>query len=293
MREIAIIGATASGKSNLAFDMAKREDSYILSIDSLSVYKEIDIVSAKPSKEMLSQIHHFGINEISPNQSFNVVTFIEFYYRAKKIAEEEQKNLIIVGGTSFYLKSLLTGISSLPQISSETTNRRNQLLQDIKSGWEFLYKYDSEYALKIGKNDRYRLEKAIDILLETGETPTVWFQTNRPKPIISNEIDIINISVDRDSLRKKIKNRTEKMFKSGVIDEVAHLINKYGKQIQPIKAIGIKEIVQYLNGEIENIDEVKELITIHTSQLAKRQTTFNRTQFKEFNIIEKKIDEKI
>jgi len=284
LREIAIIGATASGKSDLALEVADRENGVILSIDSLSIYKEIDIVSAKPSKDDLQKIIHFGIDEIYPNQYFSVVTFIDLYHKAKKFAQENMKNLIIVGGTSFYLKSLLTGISKIPPIEKRTEEKRDEILKNLEDGWKFLNSRDPIYASKIAKNDRYRLEKALDILIQTGETPTEWFQNNRPQPILSNDIPIFNISIERDILRERIKIRTEKMLNRGLVDEVAYLIKKYGRDIHPMKAIGIKETIQYFDGEVESIDKLKELISTHTAQLAKRQTTFNRTQFREFKV---------
>ncbi|HFB53666.1 MAG TPA: tRNA (adenosine(37)-N6)-dimethylallyltransferase MiaA, partial [Sulfurimonas autotrophica] len=109
MKQLAIIGPTASGKSDLAIKIAKQMNAYILSIDSLSIYKEIDIVSAKPSREELEEVEHFGINEIYPNEHFSVEIFIKLYEDVVQRCKKEEKNLIIVGGTSFYLKSLLDG----------------------------------------------------------------------------------------------------------------------------------------------------------------------------------------
>jgi len=106
----ALIGPTASGKSDLALKLAKKLNYEILSLDSLSIYKEIDIASAKPSKQDLAQVKHYGVNEIYPNEKFDVMKFIEIY---KKIPH---KNIIIVGGTSFYLKAMIDGISQMPTI---------------------------------------------------------------------------------------------------------------------------------------------------------------------------------
>ena len=112
MKEIAIIGSTASGKTGLSLELAHKTNSIILSLDSLSVYKEIDVASAKPTKEERGDIIHFGINEVFPNEEFDVIQFINCYKKAKKFAQQNNKNLIIVGGTGFYLKSLIEGIST-------------------------------------------------------------------------------------------------------------------------------------------------------------------------------------
>ena len=119
IKQLAIIGPTASGKSDLAIKIALKIDAYILSIDSLSIYKEIDIVSAKPSREELNAVKHFGIDVLNPDDYFSVNIFIDLYKEVLQECKKKSKNLIIVGGTSFYLKSLIQGLSTLPKITDE------------------------------------------------------------------------------------------------------------------------------------------------------------------------------
>ncbi len=284
MREIAIIGATASGKSAKALQMAEEQDGYILSIDSLSIYREIDILSAKPLKEELERVRHFGVDEIFPNEEFNVNIFIQLYNRAKERAVESDKDLFIVGGTSFYLKTLLTGLSTIPEISEDVQGRTKELLENPQDAWKFLNSRDNLWASRVKSSDRYRLEKALHILFETGKTPSIWFEQNPPQPIISNQIEIWNIDIERQLLRDRILKRTESMLEMGLIDEVKYLLSKYGRDINPAKAIGFKETIDFLDGNISTTEELVQLISTHTAQLAKRQTTFNRTQFRDFNI---------
>ncbi len=283
INEFAIIGATASGKSKLAIELAKKLNGYILSLDSLAIYREIDIASAKPTHNELSETKHFGIDVLNPNEKFDVVDFINIYKNTKSEAEKNSKKLIIVGGTSFYLKSLLIGFSPLDKLSDETIAKREYLMQNIETAYNFLFEQDKEYAIKIGIGDRYRIEKALDILISTGISPTEWFSQNPPKPIINRDIKIFNLIGNRENLREKIRKRTAEMVKNGLIDEVDNLQKKYSREIQPAKAIGIKETLQFLDSEISKI-ELENLIAIHTGQLAKRQETFNRTQFINFNI---------
>jgi len=285
MKEIAIIGPTASGKSDLALDIAKNSPSFILSLDSLSIYKEIDIVSAKPTKVELKEVKHFGINEIYPNEYFSVDIFIDIYKKAKTQALNYDKNLIIVGGTSFYLKVLIEGISKIPNFKEETIFNVKDILRDLKSAYNILEKIDSLTAKKIDPNDRYRIEKALLIYFETNEPPSLYFQKNPKKPIIRN-IPIYEIYINRDELKEKIKKRTIKMIDMGLIDEIAYLEKKYGRDLNPMKAIGIKETLEYLDAKLD-LDELIEKITINTYHLAKRQQTFNKTQFKE-KIVEEK-----
>jgi len=277
MKQLAIIGPTASGKSDLAIKIAKKIDAYILSIDSLSIYKEIDIVSAKPSKEELAEIKHFGINVLAPNDYFSVDIFIELYKEVVQKCKEDKKNLVIVGGTSFYLKSLMQGLSPLPLIDDAVKTRVNQQLKDLKNAHTFLLTLDAEYMQKIASNDRYRIEKALLIYESSGATPTEYFKNNPPQPII-NSMPIFNIDVSRELIRERIAKRTKKMLEMGLLDEVCYLEQKYTRLPNAMGSIGIVEVLEFLDGKVSK-EQMIENISTHTAQLAKRQQTFNRTQF--------------
>ena len=145
----AIVGPTASGKSDLAIELARELNGVILSVDSLSIYKEIDIASAKPSKEELKEILHFGIDEVYPNEKFDVIEFIKIFKRAKEWAYKNNKRLIIVGGSSFYIKVLTTGISQVPKIDLEIKKEVENILEDILNAYSLLQKIDKEYSRRI------------------------------------------------------------------------------------------------------------------------------------------------
>lgn len=277
MKQIAIIGPTASGKSELALQIAAKENAYILSIDSLSIYKEIDIASAKPSKEELATIRHFGINEIYPDEAFGVDIFIDIYNSARLQAMQDNKNLIIVGGTTFYLKSLLQGLSQIPKITQSVKEETAKMLLHLKDSYELLYALDQEYMQNIDPSDAYRIEKMLLIYNASEMTPSAWFLAHPPKPIIT-DLKIYNIDVDREILRDRITKRTDKMLQAGIIDEVAYLEHRYTRAPNCMKSIGISEVLEYLDGTL-NKKKMLEMISTHTAQLAKRQQTFNRTQF--------------
>ncbi|WP_324171377.1 tRNA (adenosine(37)-N6)-dimethylallyltransferase MiaA [Sulfurimonas sp.] len=278
MKRLAIIGPTASGKTDLAIKIAKKMDSYILSIDSLSIYKEINIVSAKPSKQEMRGIKHFGIDVLKPNEHFSVDTLINIYQEVKKLCEFNNKNLIIVGGTSFYLKSLLSGLSTLPIIDEEIKNRVKFKLKNLKKSYDYLVKTDPLYMSNINSSDAYRIEKAMLIVEASGVCASEWFKLNPPKPIIK-DLDIYNIEVQRDVLRERISKRTIQMIRLGLIDEVCLLEKKYTRFPNSMGAIGIVEVLEYVDGSASK-EEMIQNISTHTAQLAKRQDTFNRTQFK-------------
>lgn len=277
MKELAIIGPTASGKSDLALALAQRHGAYILSIDSLSIYREIDIASAKPSREELAAVPHFGIDELQPDEPFSVTLFFDCYRRAREAALRDGKHLIIVGGTSFYLKSLITGLSPTPQISSETVKRAEELLRNQECAYALLRQADPEYMAQIEPTDRYRTEKMLQLYLESGRTPTEWFKAHPPVPVIET-VPLYEIAVDRTVLRERIALRTRKMVEAGLIDEVASLERKYGRSPNSMKAIGIVEVLEYLDGIVTKEEMIGKIVT-HTAQLAKRQQTFNRNQF--------------
>lgn len=284
-KQLAIIGATASGKSALSIELANKYDGIILSLDSLSVYKDINIASAKPTLDERKHIIHFGIDEIYPNEPFDVTIFIELYKKALDFAKKNDKNLIIVGGSSFYLKTLLVGISNLPAISKQTKEKTANLLTNKQNSYDFMNAIDPVYMAKIKPNDTYRIEKALNIYFETKTKPSIYFEKNIPMPIITEPLPIYEIEIARDVLRDKIKQRTIKMLKDGLVDEVKMLQDKYTREPNPMKSIGIKETLDFIDDKISK-DELIELISTHTAQLAKRQTTFNRTQFKDKIMIE-------
>lgn len=277
MKEIAIIGSTASGKTALSLDIAQKTDSIILSLDSLAVYKEIDIASAKPTKEERGDIVHFGIDEVYPNETFDVMEFVSCYKRAKDYAQNNGKNLIIVGGTGFYLKVLLEGISHNLRVSDETKLWVQKELKNLENAYDMLYSVDKEYMQKIERNDRYRVEKALTIFKQSGEAPSIYFEKNKKEPISPN-LELFEIQWDVEELRKRIALRTSIMIKDGVIDEVIYLEKKYTREPNCMASIGIVETLDYLDGNYTK-QELEEKISTNTARLAKRQRTFNRSQF--------------
>ena len=270
MKELAIIGTTASGKTALSLEIANKTNSIILSLDSLCVYKEIDIASAKPTKIERGDIVHFGIDEVFPNEKFDVVSFLNLYKNAKEYAEKNMKNLIIVGGTGFYLKALVDGISDGLK---ENTN----LDMSLNDTYNLLYSLDKEYMQKIEPNDKYRVEKAYSIYKQSGLTPSEYFLKN-PKIALSPNLPIFEILWEKDELTNRISLRTKQMIKAGLIDETIYLEKKYTRAPNCMSSIGIVETLEYLDGKISK-QELEDKIIQNSLKLAKRQNTFNKGQF--------------
>ncbi len=279
MKEIALIGTTASGKTALSLELAEKTNSIILSLDSLCVYKDIEIASAKPTLEERGDIVHFGIDEVYPNEEFDVIKFIELYKKSKDYALKNDKNLIIVGGTGFYLKALIDGLSQ---------GIDSKIKLDISSteAYDLLYEIDKDYMRKIEKNDRYRIEKAYAIYKQTGLIPSEYFEKNQKNPI-AKDLKIFEILWDKEELKNRISKRTKIMINSGLIDEVIFLEKKYTRAPNCMASIGIIETLEYLDGKLTK-QQLAEKISLNTVKLAKRQNTFNKGQFldKTSNIIE-------
>jgi tRNA dimethylallyltransferase len=279
MKEIAIIGSTASGKTALSLDLAHKTNSIILSLDSLCVYKDIEIASAKPTVEERGDIIHFGIDEVYPNEEFDVIKFLELYKKAKSYATQNDKNLIIVGGTGFYLKALVEGLS-------QGADSKIKLDIPVTEAYDLLYSLDEKYMKKIEKNDRYRIEKAYAIYKQSGFIPTEYFEKN-PKIPLAKDLKIFEILWEKEELKKRIEQRTKIMVNSGIINEVIFLEKKYNRSPNCMASIGIVETLEYIDGKLTK-NELEDKISLNTIKLAKRQNTFNKSQFpnKTSNIIE-------
>lgn len=266
LKELAIIGTTASSKSALAHELAKEKEAIILSLDSLSIYKEIDIASAKVSQKELEELEYFGINLKNPNEDFCVGDFFREYEKAKKRAEERQIPLIITGGSSFYLQALIQGLS--PKIpKSQHSLSKDEL-------WTLAKEIDQEFTEKFSKNDDFRLQKWMDIYSFCGFAPSKFLRENTSPALIKN-LEIYEIFWEKEELIKRINFRVEQMFESALEEEASKLFAKYPRTLKALNCIGLKEFLPYFDGKI-SLEESKELIKIHTRQLAKKQRTFNK-----------------
>lgn len=262
--EFALIGTTASGKTSLANALAKQFKAVILSLDSLCVYKEINIASAKTPRQTLKELDYFGIDLLSVNEHFNVNLFIKEYKKAKKFAQTKNTPLIITGGTSFYLKTMMEGLSAkVEEKKSSLTNDEIYIL---------MQKIDPKF--KSEKNDTYRLRKWFSIYESTGELPSEFLKKTLQKGVI-DKLLIYEIIWDKELLKKNIAKRTRLMLENGLIEEAKYLFGNFNPDLKPLNSIGLKECKSFLNKEL-SLSELENLINIHTAQLAKRQRTFNK-----------------
>lgn len=293
MQIVALLGSTGSGKTDLSIGLAESLNANIFSLDSLSVYKKIDIASAKPSAKLRSLVPHFGIDLINPDEKINVFKIKEELIRAIDLS----RNIVIVGGSSFYLRAILDGLS--PHPSSVSFDKNIDLIEKVHNldsktlheKYNFLAQIDNEHAIKINPSDRFRIERALEIV-RYGISVSEYFKAFPPVPFgvflesrNIHPIKLFNLVIDANRNRDLISKRTKQMLESGLIDECKSLLDEYGRNILPFKSIGLRECLEYLDSKI-SLEELENLIAIHTSQLAKRQRTFNRTQFKDIKNVE-------
>ncbi|TQR30962.1 tRNA (adenosine(37)-N6)-dimethylallyltransferase MiaA [Campylobacter sp. MIT 99-7217] len=262
--EFAIIGTTASGKTALANALAYEFEAVILSLDSLLVYKQINIASAKMDSKILEELDIFGVNLLDIDEHFSVGLFFKEYQKAKEFAQKKDKALIITGGTSFYLKALLSGLSEdLPFVKSDLSN---------EAIYELMQNYDAN--ANIAKNDTYRLQKWHSIYIQTKQAPSKFLKNTTKAPLIK-ELEIFDLTWEKEELKKNIQKRTQDMLKKGLIEEARTLFSRYDPSLKPLNSIGLKECKDFLDQKISK-DELEALINTHTAQLAKRQRTFNK-----------------
>ena len=277
MKTIAILGPTASGKTALSIELALKYNAYILSLDSLSIYKEINIASAKPSLAERQGIKHFGMDVLLPSEHFDVTMFFTLFAEAEQEALREGKNLIIVGGTSFYLKAMMEGLSIKPKISLHVKEKIDHLLLNLETSYALINAHDEAFASKIASSDRYRIEKWLEIFFTTGEIPSAYLLHAKQAPLIK-EVALFEIDTPRELLAQRIALRTQNMLTQGLVDEVFGLEKRYNRTPHCMKAIGIKEVLDYFDGKL-TFNALSERISFNTIHLAKRQRTFNASQF--------------
>ncbi|OPG48808.1 tRNA (adenosine(37)-N6)-dimethylallyltransferase MiaA [Helicobacter pylori] len=250
-------------------------DAEIFSLDSLSIYKDINIASAKPSLKERKNIKHYALDHLNIDEKNNAQLFKTLLEDAIRVSSKEI--LLIVGGSSFYLKSILEGLSDTPKISGEEVVKIEREIATLSNPYMFLKSIDPTIAFKIHPNDTYRIRKALEIFYATHTPPSEYFKANPKKPF-EHAISLFALSVEKSTLHNNIKQRTKNMLDCGLIEEIKALYIKYPKDSQPFKAIGVKESVLYLEKRL-TLKELEEAIISNTMKLAKRQNTFNKTQF--------------
>lgn len=257
-----IIGPTASGKSKVALDMAQKISGQIVNADAFQVYKDLRVLTARPSIEDEKKVPHYLYGYADCYTQENVKSWLA---KAAQLLPT-LSHPIVVGGTGMYISALINGINEMPDIPDEIRKKVRQMsMEEISS------------QLK-GQNtfpDPQRQRRALEVFLTTGK-PIRYFQKQPPQKIIKADFNIILVQPERSVIYERIEKRLEQMLEEGVIQEVQNLLNLKADG-GVIKAIGVKEIIQFLDGKC-SLPELKSKILLATRHYAKRQMTWFRHQ---------------
>ena len=274
---IVICGPTASGKTALSIELAKKINGEIVSADSMQIYKDMNIGTAKPTIDEMQGIKHYLLDFVSPEERYSVAQYKQDAKRAIKEIIKKGKTPIIVGGTGLYVDSLIYEIEYNDiKIDEEYRNKLETIVE--KNGLEELYKkaleIDPVAMEKISKNDKKRIMRILEIYKATGKTKTQQELESRKKPV-EYDYRIFAINWDREILYQRINKRVDIMIEQGLVNEVKNILDKYDKFPTAMQGLGYKEVVDYING-IYTKEEMIEKIKMETRRYAKRQLTWFR-----------------
>ena len=274
---IVICGPTASGKTALSIELAKKINGEIVSCDSMQIYKDMDIGTAKPTIEEMQGIKHYMLDFVSPDERYSVADYKKQAKQAIREIIEKGKVPIVVGGTGLYVDSLIYEIE-YQDIEFDEKYRKQLEERSKKEGLEVLYneakKIDPEAITKISPNDKKRILRILEIYNATGKNKTEQEKESR-KNEVEFDYKVYAISWDRGKLYDRINQRVDIMIDQGLIEEVRKIYSKYNKFPTAMQGLGYKEVLEYLEGKCnkqEMIDKIKQ----ETRRYAKRQLTWFR-----------------
>ena len=286
---VVIVGPTASGKTALGIEVAKKFDGEVISADSMQIYKDMDIGTAKPTVDEQKQAVHHLVDFVEPDQRYSVADF-------KRDAEAKIEEIlakgklpIIVGGTGLYVNSLIYNIEYTEEIT-DLEYRKELDKIDLDELYKKAVEIDAEAMKKISSNDRKRIERVLEIYKATGKTKTELEKESRKEP--KYDFKIYGLLWDREKLYERINLRVDLMIEQGLIKEVEDLLKKYKKFPTAMQGLGYKEVVEYLEGNLTK-DEMIDKIKQDTRHYAKRQMTWFRAYKEDITWLEAGSDKNI
>ena len=281
---ILLAGPTASGKSKLAIQLAKKLRGEIINADSMQIYKEFLILSSRPTNYEQKKVKHHLYGFISVKKHFSAGDWFKLAKSKIAICHKKKKIPIIVGGTGLYFNTITKGISKIPNIDNKTREKTRKLFNKLgyKNFYEKLIEIDPKAKNRILPTDSQRSQRAYEVFIKTKKSLFDWISSTK-SDFSRYEISKIFLDIPRDELLRKISLRTEQMFIKNCLNEVKKFnLLKLNKSLSANKLIGVREINAYFKGSI-SLDKCKELINIKTRQYAKRQNTWARGHMKNWN----------
>ena len=267
---IVLIGPTASGKTDLAIEIAKHFNMKIHNVDSRQIYNEMDIGTAKPTKTQQKEIKHYLINLTNPDKAINVKEFQEIATNSINYQISEGLHPFLVGGSGLYMNSIINGFIT-PDVPPKEVFRNQLSKLGQKECWELLQICDPVTAQKINAEDKIRTIRALEVFYTTGKPISIQQSINPPP------WKVLEIGLDCNDLNERIIKRTKIMFKNGIIEETQNLINKYGIDLPLLRTIGYQEAINVIKNN-HKINDAIEITSKKTINFAKRQRTWFRNK---------------
>ncbi|MDC3107755.1 tRNA (adenosine(37)-N6)-dimethylallyltransferase MiaA [Paracoccaceae bacterium] len=272
---ICISGCTASGKSSFALELSKYfKNPVIINTDALQVYTCWEILTDRPS---IKKPYHTLYGHVSCASNYSVGDWVKDVSKIFELNSKKSQTFIFVGGTGLYFNALLNGLSQIPQIPKEIREFANA--QELTFFLEYLEKNDPDVLEKIDIKNQRRVQRAWEVLKATNKSLSYW-QSNNASPLVSSDVTLLLVEIERESLTKRISARVDFMLESGAIKEVEKVYKTCWDIKLPFsKAIGAQDIISYLNKDI-SLDKLTQNIDLKTRQFAKRQRTWHRNYMK-------------
>jgi len=275
---IAVVGPTASGKSALAFKLARAGGAEIVSCDSLQVYRGFDVGSAKPSAEERRLVPHHLLDVVEPDEPFSAADYARLGREALASIRARGAPPLVVGGTGLYLRALLRGLFAGP--SRDEPLRRRLEGMAARYGEARLHRWlarvDPPAAARIGPADRVRVVRALEVFHKTGRALS-GHHRNGSEPLRGFEVRVLGLAPEREALRAAVEARTGRMLAGGLLEETRRLLERYGPDVRPLRSIGYRQAAAVVRGAL-GVDDARRDIVKETMRYAKRQMTWFRNQ---------------
>lgn len=269
----ALTGPTASGKSACALEWAEQNACEIISADSMQVYEGFAIGTAQPNFEDLQRVRHHLVGFLAPDASFSAGNFAD----ALQKFHADEKSYLVVGGTGFYLSTMLAGLADLPEISEASAQKAQEMIEfkGLSGAFEFLNNLDPVFCARIEAADAYRINRGLEVYFETGELYSSFL--SRPKKGAIH-VPLYSMEMETALLNERINARTLAMIDSGWLEEVEALLALHNRDSRAFRVLGYPQVIDYIEGRTSKSSAIEKIQQL-TRQLAKRQRTFLRGQF--------------
>ena len=274
---IVVLGPTASGKTALSLALAERFHGEIVNCDSVAMYREFEIGTAKPSAAERARAPHHLLDFVDPTGYITAGEYARLARQALAEIKSRDHLPVVVGGTGLYLRALLDGLFPGPQRSEELRERLRQRIE--KNGADYLHRVlrrlDPDAATKIHANDIPKLIRAIDVCLASRQKMTEMWKQGRD-PLTGFRVLRIGLNPNRDALYARIDQRAQRMFAAGLVQETKQLLDKYGETARPLTSLGYKQAVQLLRGEVDSKTALQAAQQAHRNYAKRQMTWFRR-----------------